>query len=69
MAANGTGSIVFINDVMTSEVYRNITSVQVQPNASNLIGRRFTLQQDNDPKHTAKATKKFFRAKKCNVLG
>ena len=34
----------------------------------NCIGRRFTVQMDNDPKHTAKATKQFFKAKKWNVM-
>ena len=75
MAANGTGSLVFIDDVtadkssrMNSEVFRAILSAQIQPNASELIGRRFTVQMDNDPKHTAKATKEFFKAKKWNVL-
>src|SRR4029434_10164871 len=75
MAANGTGSLVFIDDVtadkssrMNSEVFRAILSAQIQPNASELIGQRFTVQMDNDPKHTAKATKEFFKAKKWNVL-
>jgi hypothetical protein len=41
MAASGTGSLVFINDLtadrrrtMHSEVYRNICPAQVKPNAS-----------------------------------
>jgi len=40
MASSGTGSLVFIDDVtedrssqMNSEVYRNIMSTQIQPNA------------------------------------
>ena len=75
MAANGTGSLVFIDDVtadkssrMNSEVFRAILSAHIQPNASELIGRRFTVQMDNDLKHTAKATKEFFKAKKWNVM-
>ena len=78
MAANGTGSLVFIDDVtadkssrMNSEVFRAILSAHIQPNASELIGRHLhlhTVQMDNDPKHTAKATKEIFKAKKWNVL-
>lgn len=75
MASKGTGSLVFIDDIttdkssrMNSEVYRNILSAQIQPNAAELIGRRFTVQMDNDPKHTAKATQEFIRAKKWNIM-
>ena len=75
MASKGTGSLVFIDDIttdkssrMNSEVYRDILSAQIQPNAAEIIGRRFTVQMDNDPKHTAKATQEFIRAKKWNIL-
>ncbi|MCJ8739407.1 hypothetical protein PDJAM_G00046810 [Pangasius djambal] len=75
MAANGTGSLVFIDDVtadrsskMNSEVSRALLSAHIQPNATKLIGRRFTVQVDNDPKHTAKATQDFLKAKKWNIL-
>ena len=75
IAANGTGSLVFIDDMtadkssrMKSEVFRAILSAHIQPNASELIGWRFTVQMDNDPTHTAKATKEFFKTKKWNVM-
>ena len=71
MAASGTGSLLFIDDVtadkssrMNSEVFGAILSAHIQPNASKLIGRSFTMQMDNDLKHTAKATKEFLKAKK-----
>ena len=75
MAASGTGTLVFIDDVtqdrsspMNSEVFRDILSAQIQVNAAKLIGRRFIIQMDNDPKHTAKATQEFIKAKKWNIL-
>ncbi len=59
-------SLVFIDDVtadrssrMNSEVFNAILSAHIQPNDTKLIGRSFTLQMDNDPKHTAKATQDF----------
>ena len=64
MAASGTGTLVFINDVtqdrssrMNSEVFRDILSAQIQLNAVKLIGQRFIIQMDDYPKHAAKATK------------
>ena len=63
MAANGTGSLVFNDDVtvdrrgrMNSEVCRAVLSAQIQSNAAKLIGWCFTAKMDNDLKHTAKAT-------------
>ena len=32
------------------------------------LGRRFPVQQDNNPKHTAKTTKEWLRDKSLNVL-
>ena len=51
MAASGMGSLVFIDDVTAdrnrtihSEVWINILSDQIKPNASKLIGRHFIMQ-------------------------
>ncbi len=70
IASSGTGSLIFINDVthdgsskMNSEVYRNILSDNLQKDATKLIGRSFIMQQDNDPKHSAKTTKEFNMAR------
>ncbi len=37
---------------------------QIQSNAVKLIGKRFIVQMDDDPKHTAKATQEFLKVKK-----
>ena len=75
MAANGTGSLVFIDDVtadkssrMDAEVYRALLSVQNQPYDSKLIGRCFTVQTDNDRDQTVKATRAVLKAKKLKIL-
>ncbi len=73
MAASGTGSLVFIDDVtadkssrMNSEVFRAILSAHIQPNASELIGRRFTVQMDNDPKSNCKSNQRVFEGKEVD---
>ncbi len=53
---------------MNSEVFRAILSAHIQPNASELIGRRFTVQMDNDPKHTCKSNQRVFEGKKWTVM-
>ncbi len=75
MASSGTGLLVFSDHVtedrssrMNYEVYRDILSAQIQSNGAKFIGRRFILQMDNDPKHTAKATQEFLKVKKWNIL-
>ena len=62
--------MVFIDDVtadrssrMNSEVYRALLSAQIQQNAAKLIGQCFTVQMNNDPKNTVKATQSFSRQK------
>ncbi len=54
---------------MNSEVFWAILSAHIQPNASELIGRRFTVQMDNDPSILQKQPKSFWRERSgllCN---
>ncbi len=67
VASSRTGSLIFINDVthdgsskINSEVYRNILSDNLQKDATKPIG---IMQQDNDPKHSAKTTEEIIRAR------
>lgn len=55
MASNGTGSLMFVDDVrkerssrVNSDMHRVILSTPTQSSAAKLIGQRFTVQMDND---------------------
>ena len=63
----GTGKLVRIEETMDGENYRRILDENLLESAMNLnLHRRFTFQQDNDPKH--KATMEWLNKKKINVL-
>ena len=54
---------------MDGAKYREILEGNLYQSSRDLrLGRRFTFQQGNNPKHTAKATLKWFKGKHLNVL-
>jgi hypothetical protein len=54
---------------MKGAMYREILDKNLLQSAQNLrLGQRFTIQQDNDPKHTAKTTQEWLQDKSLNVL-
>ena len=60
--ADGRGS------KMNPELYRSILSTHIQSNTTKWIQCSFTRQMDDDPKHTEKTTRDFFKAKKLNIF-
>jgi hypothetical protein len=55
--------------MMDGTKYREIIEGNLFQSSRDLrLGLRFTFQQDIDPKHTAKATLKWFKGKHLNVL-
>ena len=68
-AASGTGSLHRIQGIMDSTKYQEILGANVMQSVKKLkLGRRWTFQQDNDPKHTSKSTKAWFQKKGWNIL-
>ena len=54
---------------MDDPKYRRIFDENLLESAMNLkLGRRFTFQQDDDPKHKSIATLEWLNKKKINVL-
>ena len=55
----GTGRLVRIEAKMSGAKYREILDENMLQSVQDLrLGRRFTFQQENNPKHTAKTTQK-----------
>ncbi len=68
-SAAGTGRLVAIERKMNAAKYRDILDENLLQSAQDLrLGRRFTFQQDNDPKHTAKITKEWLHNNSVTVL-
>ena len=60
---------ITIEGKMDGAKRRKIRQENLLPSARKLkLGRKFTFQHDNYPKHTAKATLEWLRNKKINVL-
>lgn len=65
----GTGQLVRIEGKMDAAKYTQILEENLRPSARQLkMGRSFTFQHDNDPKHTAKRTMQWLKDRKVNVL-
>ena len=69
LSAVGIGKLVRVEGKMDGAKYRDILEQNLYHSVCDLrLAWRFTFQQDNDPKHTAKATLEWFKGKHVNVL-
>lgn len=70
MTAHGVGYMCRIDGGMDGELYRNILDDYVLETAHyyDMDPRDFIYQQDNDPKHTAKLTKQWFKDNNVELL-
>uniref|UniRef100_A0A8C7TU33 Transposase Tc1-like domain-containing protein n=1 Tax=Oncorhynchus mykiss TaxID=8022 RepID=A0A8C7TU33_ONCMY len=68
-SAKGTGRLRRIEGRMDGAMYRKILANNLLPSVRALkMGRGWVFQHDNDPKHTARATKEWLRKKHLKVL-
>ncbi|KAK3528764.1 hypothetical protein QTP70_011186 [Hemibagrus guttatus] len=65
----GPGQLIRVKERMNGAMYREILSKNLFPSARALkMKRGWVFQHDNDPKHTARATKEWLRKKHFKVL-
>ena len=68
-SAAGTVRLVRIEAKINGAKYREILDENLLPGTQDVrLGQRFTFQQDNDPKDTAKTTQEGLRGMSLNVL-
>ena len=69
LSVAGTERLNRIEGKMNGAKYQEILDENLLQRAQDLrLGQRFTFQQDNDPKHTAKTTQEWLRDKSQHVL-
>ena len=69
MVVEASWKLVRIEGMMDGAKYREILEGNLFQSSRDLrLGRRFNFQQDNEPKHTDKATLEWFKGKQLNVL-
>ena len=68
-SAAGTGRLVRVEGKMNGKKYSEILYENLLQGAQDLrLGRRLTIQPNNDPKHTAKTQQEWLQDKSLNVL-
>ncbi|KAK3540849.1 hypothetical protein QTP86_002341, partial [Hemibagrus guttatus] len=68
-SAKGPGRLIRVKERMNGAMYREILSKNLLPSARALkMKHGWVFQHDNEPKHTARATKEWLRKKHFKVL-
>ena len=68
-SAKGVGKISVIDGKMNAKKYKQILQKNLMSSVKSLeLSSDYIFQQDNDPKHTAKSTKKWLSENNVNIL-
>ena len=68
-SSSGVGNLVFIDENMTGELYRDILQKNLLQSAKKLnMAKDWWFQHDNDPKHTARIVKNWLDQKRIQRL-
>jgi transposase len=68
-AAHGVGNLHLIRGIMTKEMYHDIIENELMPSRDFLFGGvNCIVQQDNDPKHTAKINKAYWVDNEIDIM-
>lgn len=65
---DGVGPLHQVEGIMDGPKYVEIIKDVMLPHATKQMHKKWIFQQDNDPKHTSKVAKNFFRSKKIRIL-
>lgn len=65
----GVGPLFWIKETMDQVKYREILSDVMLPYATENMPDSWVFQQDNDPKHTARAVKRWFEDNNVRIMG
>ncbi|KAI4881623.1 hypothetical protein NFI96_023264 [Prochilodus magdalenae] len=67
--SKGPGNLVRVHGIMNALKYQDILKQNLVASAQKLkMGRHWVFQQDNDPKHMAKSTQKWFTTHRIKLL-
>lgn len=65
-SGHGTGDLIKVEGIMKKEQYHQILIRRAIPSGLRIIGRGFTMQQDNDPKHSSRLCRGYLETKEEN---
>ncbi|XP_029655155.1 uncharacterized protein LOC115228811 [Octopus sinensis] len=68
ISSNGVGRLVFIDGIMTAAHYVQILAQNLNQSAGEMSLTDFEFMHDNDPKHTARVTRKFLEEEKIKTI-